>query len=126
MAPHQGTTVGIGPLQDFHATLTARLSEVNSVLTTLQSDPVLVDSAGTVRSPKLGAFSDAGINSSKYTSLYLQYLQRIQRLHNAITAVQSATQKILENYHTTEQLNAASANDVNDALTGVDSALQGA
>jgi hypothetical protein len=126
MAPQQNTSVSIGPLLDFQSALAARLSEVNSILSTLQSDPVLVDRTGTVRALKLGTFADAGIDSSKYTSLYLQYVQRIQRLHNAIVAVQTATQTILDNYHTTEQLNAASANEVNNALTGIDSALQGA
>ena len=109
-------------LGEFNTRLAARLGEADSVMSSLRSDPALT-ADGTVKPPKLGGFDDALKAQHAYATLYGQYLQRIQQLHNAITAAQSATATIATNYHTTESLNAASANEITTALAGVPSAL---
>jgi hypothetical protein len=110
-------------LGEFNARLAARLAEADSVLASLQSDSVLSSGGGVATPPKLGTFDDAVQAERSYTALYGQYVQRLHRLHNAITAAKQATETITTNYRTTESLNAASANEITTALSGVPSAL---
>jgi len=117
------TSINMISLGEFNTRLAARLSEADLVLSNLRSDPVLTDSGGQVRLPKLGTFDDAVTAEHGYATLYQQYVQRLERLHNAITAAQKATGTIATNYHTTESLNEASAKDITSALAGVPSAL---
>jgi hypothetical protein len=124
MAPTSSSSVSISALQDFSKTLAGRLSEVDSMLSMLKSDPALA-SSGSVKVPKLGTFADANAEATKYSGLYQQYVQRLQRLRNAITAAQAATTTIINNYHTSEALNAASSNAITQALAGVNGALGG-
>jgi hypothetical protein len=84
---------------------------------------VLTDPGGAAKPPKLGTFDDALNAQENYTALYYQYVQRIQQLHDAITAAQHATTTIATNYHSTESLNEASAKEITSALAGVPSAL---
>ena len=112
-------------LDEFHGRLATRLTEADQVLTSLRSDPVLTSGDGVPAAPKLGTFDDALKAVGDYTALYRQYLQRVQRLHNAISAAQQATGTIIANYHTTETLNGASADEITNALAAVPSALEG-
>ena len=114
-----GTTkVDVLTLQDFDKTLTARLSEAESMLTKLNADLK-------GKSPKLGTFQDAGQVSQHYADLYAQYVRRIGRLKAAIVAAQTATRDIIANYTTTEARNHASAADIAAKLGGIDTALNG-
>jgi hypothetical protein len=110
-------------LTEFNTRLTARLGEAQSVLFSLQADPVLTGTGGLVKPPKLGTFEDALTAQHSYATLYEQYVQRLQQLHDAITAAQKATTTIVANYHSTESLNEASAKEITSALAGVPSVL---
>lgn len=101
-------------LTEFNTRLTARSGEAQSVLSSLQADPVLT--GGLVKPPKLGTFEDALTAQHSYATLYEQYVQRLQQLHDAITAAQKATTTIVANYHSTESLNEASAKEITSAL----------
>jgi len=125
MAPADSSSVHLTSLHDFRDNLASRLTEVDSMLTTLRSDPVLTDRNGSVRPPRLGTFEDADKESTQYATLYQQYLQRLRRLREAVTAAQAATTTIIDNYQTTETLNAASATDISRALAGINTALGG-
>jgi hypothetical protein len=125
MAPADSSSIKMISLDDFDTKLAARLSEVESMLTMMRSDPVLTAAGGAEKDPKLGNFEDANREKSAYHGLYQQYLHRLEQLHDALTAARSATATIMHNYHTTETLNAANANDISSALAGVSSALGG-
>jgi hypothetical protein len=112
------TNVDLLTLEDFSKTLGARLSEVDAMLTKLDTDL-------RGKAPRLGIFQDATTKQSQYTDLYDQYVQRIGRLKSAILAAQRATDDIMANYKTTEARNHASAADIANKLGGVDTALNG-
>jgi hypothetical protein len=112
----KGTSVDILSLEDFNATLTTRLGEVEALLTKLNSDLK-------GQQPELGTFIDGNQTATHYTDLYHQYTQRIGRLKSAIVAAQTATGDIIKNYTTTEALNHASATDIARKLDGVSFAL---
>ncbi len=112
------TNVEVLSLQDFNKTLTTRLSEVDAMLTKLNTDL-------RGKEPKLGTFQD-GVNvAGHYADLYTQYTERIGRLRSAIVAAQTATNDIIANYTTTEARNHASAADIASKLGGVYTALDG-
>ncbi|MFK3981402.1 hypothetical protein ACI2K4_13620 [Micromonospora sp. NPDC050397] len=110
------TRVDVLSLEDFHGRLAARLTEAEQALgklnTEMQCEP-----------PALGLFADATSNARQYTNLHQEYVNRVERLKQAITAVQQATQQILENYRTTEARNRASADDIGRVLGGIDRTL---
>ncbi len=121
----ESASISMISLSEFHSRLAARLAEADQVLASLRSDPVLTSGDGVPKPPPLGTFDDALKAESAYADLYRQYQQRLERLHNAITAAQRATSTIIGNYHTTETLNASSAEEITNALAGVPSALGG-
>ncbi|GAA3304287.1 hypothetical protein Dvina_30860 [Dactylosporangium vinaceum] len=120
--PGEGSSINMISLGEFNTRLAGRLSEARTVLTSLQHDATLT-SGGIVKVPQLGTFDDAVKAEQAYTALYHQFEQRVQQLHNAITAAQKATTTIAANYHTTESLNAAQANEIKGALSTVPTAL---
>jgi len=111
------TAVDVLSLEDFQATLTNRLSEVDSVIAGLNRD--------LGAPPALGAFLDAKALAADFDTRRQQYADRLQRLRTAIVAAQTATATIIANYRTTEQLNHASAADIAGQLGGVGAALEG-
>jgi hypothetical protein len=121
--PADSASISMISLTEFNTRLAARLGEAQSVLSSLQSDPVLTGIGGLVEPPKLGTFEDALAAQHDYATLYHQYVQRLQQLHDAITAAQQATTTIVANYHSTESLNEASAKEITSALAGVPSVL---
>ena len=111
------TRVDVLSLEDFHTRLTARLTEAELVLNKLNTEMQC-------QPPALGSFFDATSNARYYTDLHQAYVDRVERLRQAVTAVQEATQRILDNYRTTEARNKANADDIARALGGVDNALK--
>jgi hypothetical protein len=118
----ENSSINMISLVEFNNRLAGRLSEADSVLTALRQDPVLT-SGGLVKAPKLGNFTDALAAEQGYTTLYNQFVERLQQLHNAITAAQKATTTIAANYRTTESLNTAGAKEITNALADVPTAL---
>jgi hypothetical protein len=112
------TRVDVLSLEDFHATLGARLAEATAILTKLETE--LRD-----RPPALGTFEDGQRQASDYSTLYQQHVERAGRLKSAIEAAQAATATIIANYHSTEELNRSSAIDIGNQLGGVKDALDG-
>jgi len=112
----QQTRVDVLSLEDFHAALVLRLGEADTVLATLN---------GTLacRTPSLGTFADANTSKTSYSGLYYQTLDRVTRLRKAILAAKTATEKIMANYHTAEERNAASATDIAAVLGDVNTVL---
>lgn len=110
------TRVDVLSLEDFKKTLATRLSEADALLTKLNTD--LKGQA-----PKLGTFRDGTGTTGQYDGLYSDYVDRIGRLKSAITAAQTATDKILANYKTTEARNSANAGDIGNQLGGIYTAL---
>jgi len=121
-AAGSGASINMISLGEFNSRLAGRLHEADAVLSSLRLDPKLT-SGGVVNAPKLGTFDDALKAEHAYTTLYHQLVERLQQLHNAIGAAQTATSTIAANYRTTESLNAARANEITSALAGVPSAL---
>jgi hypothetical protein len=111
------TRVDVLSLEDFHQRLAARLAEAELVLSKLNTEMQC-------RPPALGSFVDATSNAQQYTKLHQGYVDRIERLRQAVTAAQEATQRILDNYRTTEARNKANAADIARALGGVDDPLK--
>jgi hypothetical protein len=111
------TQVDILTLEDFRATLDARLTEAQSILTTLQTK--------LAHGPTLGTFQDANTTKTWYGAAYQQHVQRATRLVDAITAAQRATDRIIKDYTTTEARNAANQADIAKALGSVQSTLDG-
>jgi hypothetical protein len=110
-------TVDVLSLEDFQSTLTARLSEIDGVLSKLRN---------TVNTPpKLGTFADATACANAYVVRHEHYLGRAQQLKEALQATRDATETICANYRTTEARNNANAADIAAALGGVHEALGG-
>jgi hypothetical protein len=121
------TDVDLLSLEDFKATLDARLSEANAVLTalttTLAAGPSRTGEVTQAKVPALGTFADATQTANRYQQLYLQHLDRAARLVRAVTAAKTATSTILTNYRTAEERNRASASDISRVLSGVGTEL---
>ena len=113
-----GTSVDVLTLEQFNATLSARLSEAQSLLTKLNTGL-----AG--QAPALGQFTDGQRAASDYTDRKAVSVQRVERLVDAIEAVQKATKTIIENYSTTEARNNANAADIAAALGDLPAVLNG-
>jgi hypothetical protein len=108
----QGTDVDPLSLEDFHARLTTRVADAQAIVTKLETE--LAQTA-----PRLGTFDDGKLTSTNYRTIYSEQLTRAKRLLAAVTATRDATGKILENYHTNEERNAANAEDIARHLGGV-------
>jgi ABC-type transporter Mla subunit MlaD len=111
------TRVDVLSLEDFHQRLAGRLTEAELVLSKLNTEMQC-------RPPALGSFVDATSNAQQYTKLHQSYVDRVERLRQAVTAAQEATQRILDNYRTTEARNKANAADIARALGGIDDPLK--
>jgi hypothetical protein len=111
------TQVDILTLEDFRATLNARLIEAQSILTTLQTK--------LAHGPSLGTFMDATSTRTWYGNAHQQHVQRATRLVDAIKAAQVATDNIIRDYTTTEARNAANQADIAKALGNVQTTLDG-
>lgn len=110
------TSVDVLSLEDFHATLANRLSEVDTVIAGINRD--------LATAPAFGDFLDGKVSAADFVNLRDDYLARINRLRSAIVAAQSATATIIANYKSTEQRNHANAADIAHQLDGVGAALQ--
>jgi hypothetical protein len=110
------TSVDVLSLEDFHATLAHRLSEVDSVIAGMNRD--------LATAPAFGDFLDGKASAADFLSRREDYLARANRLRSAIVAAQTATATIIANYKSTEQRNHANAADIAGQLGGVGSALQ--
>lgn len=110
------TSVDVLSLEDFHQRLAARITEADHLLKKLNTELQC-------RPPALGSFKDAVSNTQQYTALHERYVDRVTRLRKSLLAVQEATQKILDNYRTTEARNAANADDIARVLGGIDDPL---
>ncbi|HEY8453403.1 MAG: hypothetical protein FWJ70_02460 [Micromonosporaceae bacterium] len=110
------TAVDVLTLEDFQRHLSARLQQARSVLDRLSGDL-------SGRPPALGTFFDAVETSRQYEAVHRLELARARRLVSALEAVQEATSTIIRNYRTAEARNAATAEDIAGALSGVDVAL---
>lgn len=110
------TRVDVLSLEDFHQRLAARITEADQLLKKLNNELQC-------RPPALGAFADAVSSSRQYTDLHTRYVDRVTRLRTSLVAVQEATQKILDNYRTTEARNTANAADIARVLGGIDDPL---
>lgn len=110
------TRVDVLSLEDFHQRLAARITEADQLLKKLNTELQC-------RPPALGSFADAVSSTRQYTDLHTRYVDRVQRLRKSLVAVQEATQKILDNYRTTEARNKANAADIARVLGGVDDPL---
>ena len=111
------TQVDVLTLEDFRATLNARLTEAQSIVNTLQTK--------LAHGPTLGTFQDANTTKTWYSNAYQQHVQRATRLVDAIKAAQFATDRIIRDYTTTEARNAATQADIARALGNVQSTLDG-
>jgi hypothetical protein len=108
----QGTDVDPLSLEEFHARLTTREADAQAIVNTLTNE--LAHSA-----PRLGTFDDGKLTATNYRTIYTEQLARAQRLLSAVQATREATGKILQNYHTNEERNAANADDIARHLGGV-------
>jgi hypothetical protein len=113
-----GTSVDVLTLEQFNKTLDARLTEARSLLTKLNTDL-----GGKV--PALGLFADGKTTSQHYTDLRRTSVQRVERLIDAIVAVQTATGTIIANYRTTEERNHANASEIATVLGDLPAVLNG-
>jgi hypothetical protein len=111
------TQVDILTLEDFRATLNARLIEAQSILSTLNNK--------LAHGPTFGTFQDATSTGTWYDTTYRQHVQRATRLVDAIKAAQTATDTIIRDYKTTEARNAANQADIAKALSNVQTTLDG-
>lgn len=111
--------VDVLSLEGFQATLDARLSEAESVRTSLLE--VLQRTA-----PQLGTLPDAAHVSERYQTLYDQHVAGIDVLLNALRATGEALASIIETYQTNEARLTANANEIADALTSASGAPNGA
>ena len=110
--------VDVLSLEGFQVTLDGRLSEAESVRTSLLE--VLHRTA-----PQLGTLADATYVSERYQALYDQHVAGIDVLLNALRATQEALASIIETYRTTEARLTANANEIADALTSASGAPNG-
>jgi ABC-type transporter Mla subunit MlaD len=113
-----GTSIDVLTLEEFNKTLTSRLSEAQALLTKLNTDL-----AG--RAPALGTFVDGLSTARHYADIRRASVRRVERLIDAIVAVQTATGTILDNYRTTEARNHANAADIARVLGDVPAVLNG-
>jgi hypothetical protein len=111
------TTVDVLSLEDFHTTIAGRLAEAQSLLTTLTTTL-----QGT---PQLGGFEDANTAAGRHGDLHGEHVTAVGRLIDAVTAAQTATATILENYRSTEARNAANAADIATIMQPVGEVLNG-
>jgi hypothetical protein len=111
------TQVDVLTLEDFRATLNARLIEAQSILDTLTNK--------LAHGPSLGTFIDAAGTRTWYNNAHQQHVQRATRLVDAIKAAQRATDSIIKDYTTTEARNAANQADIAKALSNVQTTLDG-
>lgn len=111
--------VDVLSIEGFQATLDARLSEAESVRTSLLE--VLQRTA-----PQLGTLPDAAYVSERYQTLYDQHVAGIDVLLNALRATGEALASIIETYQTNEARLTANANEIADALTSASGAPNGA
>jgi len=109
------TKVDILSLEDFRRALDARLTEAESLLTTV--------STSTSARPPLGGFFDAKQSTNSHDTRQGEQTARVRRLIDAIEAAQKATDTIITNYRTTEARNAANASDIANVLGDVSTAL---
>jgi hypothetical protein len=110
------TAVDIHSLEDFHATLATRLSEVDAVIAKMTRE--------LSAPPALGTFDDAKLAMASMHEQRRQYTDKVAQLRAAIVAAQTATATIIANYRTTEDRNHANAADIARQLDGVGAALQ--
>lgn len=112
------STVDVLTLEGFQATLEARLSEVESVRTSmvqaLQRTP-----------PSLGDFSDAMYVAGRYQTLYDQHLAAVDMLNQALLATQQALATITGNYTTNEDRLTADAMEIAETLESASGATNG-
>jgi hypothetical protein len=112
------TSVSVLSLEDFNRTLQRRLDDADALLSKLGE-------LGAHRVP-LGTFQDAATSADSYDRKLIRYVDRIQRLRDAIVAAQDATAAIIASYRTTEARNHADASDIARRLGGVTEAIGGA
>jgi hypothetical protein len=110
------TAVDIQSLEDFHATLATRLSDIDAVIAKMNRE--------LNGPPALGGFADATSIATMIDAQRQQYADKVAQLRAAIVAAQSATTTIIANYRTTEDRNHANAADIARQLDGVGAALQ--
>ena len=103
------TNVEVLSLEDFHQTLSGRLAEVDHMLELLNTDP----SRGR---PPLGTFADGQARADAHETTHHAFFTRVRRLREAIAATQYGTAKILEDYKTTEERQAATVEAINASL----------
>jgi hypothetical protein len=109
------TDVSVLSLEDFKATLQQRLDDADMMLRQLNDL-----GAGRL---KLGTFQDAHDSAGSYDWKLNQYVDRVQRLRDAILAAQLATAEIIAAYRTTEARNQADAADIAARLGNVTNLL---
>jgi hypothetical protein len=109
------TSVSVLSLEDFNATLQRRLEDTDALLSKL-------DELGAHR-VRLGTFQDATTSTDSYDWKLSRYVDRVQRLREAIVAAQDATAAIITSYRTTEARNQADASDIAGRLGGVTDAI---
>jgi hypothetical protein len=105
-------------LLTFARHLQPRIDEANSALTMLTTTP------GT-DPPALGSFYDAQLTTGRHQTLHDQYVQRLRRLVNALTAAATATGTIIEKYHEVADHDEVKVNEIQTALLPVSKALDG-
>jgi hypothetical protein len=104
--------VDVLSLEGFRSTLDGRLTEAMSVRASLND---LVHR----NDPKLGNLPDGVHVGKRYGALYLQAIDRVTRLINAIHATKTALDTIIQTYTTTEARLTADAEEIDEALDGV-------
>jgi hypothetical protein len=112
--------IAIDPLslQDFAQQIQPRLDQANAALLTLLTSPG-------ADQPALGAFYDAQVTEDRHKMLHDQYVQRLQRLIDALNAASTSITTMLDRYHTIAGLQSAHTFDIRAALEPVSEALNG-
>ena len=105
-------------LRQFSATLQSRIDDANTALLSL----TVGHGADT---PALGQFVDAKLTASRHVELHDEFVDRLLRLVDALTAAHKATEAIIEEYRTLDQLNRVSFESAAEALRPVSEALDG-
>jgi hypothetical protein len=105
-------------LQDFAQQIQPRIDQANSALLTLLTSPG-------ADPPALGLFYDAQVTAGRHQELHDQYVQRLQRLIDALTAASTSITAMVDRYHTISDLHSARASDIRAALEPVSEALNG-
>jgi len=112
------TDVDVSSLEGFHANLSNRRIQIETVINKMNE--LLRD-----KPPALGTFKHAEENKELYADHYGQFVERINRLMEAVVAAEAATGTILENYRTAEQLASLSADSIAQRMDEVDTSLTG-